>query len=96
VPLERDDSFWVPGSPYGLDRDPNNVLSRMQGFDNQDAAGLGSGSSCLALWLRVRVARGTGLMVVVASVHRCVRYLVMAHLGIRLLLQNRGLYLGVR
>jgi hypothetical protein len=37
---ERDRLFRDPGRPRGLDRDPDNVLGRMQCFDDQDAAGL--------------------------------------------------------
>ena len=40
LPSERDDLFWDPGRPGGLDRDPDDVLGRMQRFDDQDAAGL--------------------------------------------------------
>ena len=37
LPSEQNDRFRLPGMPGGLDRDPDNVLSRVNSFDYLDA-----------------------------------------------------------
>lgn len=83
---ERDNAFRELLRGDGLDRDPDNVLGRVQRFDDQDAAGFRIGSNhCSVLRRGLGTAACMGPMAVVASTHSGrLGYLLMAHWGTRL------------
>jgi hypothetical protein len=98
LPSERDDPFWS-GRPRGLDGDPDHALGRMQRFDDQDAAGVCTGRNHCSVFRRglATAAFVQRHLVLVVSAHsgRLGYLLMVARLGTRLLLKDRGSYLEV-
>lgn len=92
-PSEHDDPFRLPGSAGRLDGDPDDILSSVYGFDHHDAAGDGMINDRLPARWRCLWRTATFVqwyVVLVARTHNdrwC--YLIMMHLGIRLIREGR-------